>query len=227
MEWIVIGIIILVVGVFIGKNLQSKAPGPLRPETVFEEPPTANEVKIGHQTWMTRNLDVDCFRNGDPIPQMRSKVEWRKAGENREPAWCYYDNLESNGKVYGKLYNWHAVNDSRGLAPVGWHIPTDWEWTQLTDNIGGANQAGKTLKSRYGWKDGRGGTNAVGFTAQAGGCRYYDGDFLDIGSYGIWWSSSEKDATYAWLRSLYCDKSSVGSFSGNKEGGLSVRCLRD
>jgi uncharacterized protein (TIGR02145 family) len=88
-------------------------------------------VIIGTQVWATKNLDVSTFRNGDPIPQAKSDAEWVAAGENYQPAWCYYDNDPKNGTKYGKLYNWFAVRDARGLAPAGWHVPTDEEWTIL------------------------------------------------------------------------------------------------
>jgi len=86
---------------------------------------TFDIVVIGSQTWMAENLNVSHFLNGDPIPHVQTNEEWLKAAENRRPAWCYYNNDPVNGKKYGKLYNWFAVNDSRGLAPPGWHIPTD------------------------------------------------------------------------------------------------------
>jgi uncharacterized protein (TIGR02145 family) len=113
---------------------------------------SSNDVKIGKQTWMSKNLDVSTFRNGEPIPQAKSKDEWKKAGENKQPAWCYYEFNESNGKKYGKLYNWYAVSDSRGLAPQGYHIPSDAEWIMLTDFLGGSDIAGKKMKSKDGWK---------------------------------------------------------------------------
>ncbi len=106
-------------------------------------------VKIGNQTWMAENLNVSTFRNGDPIPQAKTNEEWEKAGKDGRPAWCYYENDPKNGAKYGKLYNWHAVNDSRGLAPTGWHIPTDAEWTTLDNQLGDA--AGKKMKSTSGW----------------------------------------------------------------------------
>jgi uncharacterized protein (TIGR02145 family) len=106
-------------------------------------------VKIGTQTWMTENLNVSTFRNGDPIPEVKTNEEWKKAGENKQPAWCYYDNDPKNGAKYGKLYNWYAVNDPRGLAPAGWHIPTDEEWTTLGDHLG--DDDGKKMKSTSGW----------------------------------------------------------------------------
>ena len=111
----------------------------------------AQTVTIGTQVWMTKNLDVATFRNGDPIPQAKTNEEWKKAGENQQPAWCYYDNDPANGAKYGKLYNWYAVNDSRGLAPVGYHIPSDAEWTKLTDFLGGESVAGTKMKSKSGW----------------------------------------------------------------------------
>jgi uncharacterized protein (TIGR02145 family) len=105
-------------------------------------------VKIGTQTWMAENLNVERFRNGDLIPQAKTNEEWEKAGKEGKPAWCYYDNDPKNGAKYGKLYNWYAVNDPRGLAPAGWHIPTDAEWTTLGDQLG---SDGKKMKSTSGW----------------------------------------------------------------------------
>ena len=94
------------------------------------------EVKIGQQVWTTENLNVDKFRNGEIIPEAKSEEEWIEAGDNKKPAWCYYNNDPSNGTKYGKLYNWYAVNDPRGLAPEGWHIPSDKEWDVLTNYLG-------------------------------------------------------------------------------------------
>jgi uncharacterized protein (TIGR02145 family) len=106
-------------------------------------------IKIGNQTWMTSNLNVSTFRNGEAIPEAKTDEEWRRARENKQPAWCYYDNDPKNGIKYGKLYNWYAVNDPRGLAPAGWHVPSDAEWTTLEDQLG--NDAGKKMKSTSGW----------------------------------------------------------------------------
>ena len=103
-------------------------------------------VRIGTQVWCDKNLEVSKFRNGDPIPEVKSDEAWEKAGENKQPAWCYYNYDSVHGNIYGKFYNWYAVNDSRGLAPIGYHIPTDDEWTELSDFLGGKNVAGKILK---------------------------------------------------------------------------------
>jgi uncharacterized protein (TIGR02145 family) len=111
----------------------------------------AQTVTIGTQEWMTKNLDVTTFRNGDPIPEVKTDEEWYRASDNKLPAWCYYMNDTVNGRLYGKLYNWFAVNDPRGLAPVGYHIPSDAEWTKLTDFLGGESVAGEKMKSTSGW----------------------------------------------------------------------------
>ncbi len=106
----------------------------------------SQSVTIGTQTWTTLNLDVAIFRNGDAIPQAKTDEEWKAAGENKQAAWCYYDNDPKNGAKYGKLYNWYAVNDARGIAPMGWHVPTDQEWTVLSTFLGGEDVAGKKMK---------------------------------------------------------------------------------
>jgi uncharacterized protein (TIGR02145 family) len=127
----------------------------------------AQQIKIGTQTWTTTNLDVSTFRNGDEITEAKTDAEWNKPN----PAWCYYDNDPANGKIYGKLYNWYAVIDKRGLAPAGWHIPNDAEWWTLTDYLGGEAKAGTKMKSQSGWKNNGNGTNASGFAGLPGGCR--------------------------------------------------------
>jgi len=110
----------------------------------------AQQIKIGAQTWAAKNLDVSSFRNGDAITEAKTTAEWTAAGEQGKPAWCYYENDPANGAKYGKLYNWYAVNDPRVLAPKGWHMPSDEEWTILTDYLGGENGAGTKMKSSNG-----------------------------------------------------------------------------
>jgi len=110
-----------------------------------------NQIKIGNQTWSIKNLDVSTFCNGEIIPQAKTDEEWNRAGNDKQPAWCYYNNDLKNGAKYGKLYNWYAVSDSRGLAPTGWHIPTDEEFNELISFLGGNNQAAQKLKSNNGW----------------------------------------------------------------------------
>jgi uncharacterized protein (TIGR02145 family) len=193
-----------------------------------EEGKEANpEVTIGQQVWMTKNLTVATFRNGDPIPQAKTDEEWVKAGENQQPAWCYYDNDPKNEEIYGKLYNGYAVNDKRGLAPEGYHVPTDEEWTQLSDYLGGEDVAGKKMKSTSGWIENGNGSNESGFNGLPGGFRYNSGAFSDQGYYGYWWSASETNAGLAYYRDLHHDGDNLDRDNGDKVLGFSVRCLRD
>ena len=186
---------------------------------------SSNEVTIGTQVWMSKNLDVAKFRNGDPIPEAKTDEEWEKAGKNKQPAWCYYKNDTANGAKYGKLYNWYAVIDPRGLAPTGYHIPSDAEWTTLENFLG--VDVGKKMKSTNGWIDQGNGTNSSGFNGLPGGFRATNGTFNYIGSTGYWWSSTEYYTVNAWYRGLYYSSGSVDSYYGSKLSGLSVRCLRD
>ena len=181
-------------------------------------------VKIGNQVWTSKNLDVATYRNGDVIPQ----VEDYKAWENLTTgAWCYFDNDASNGTKYGKLYNWYAVNDPRGLAPNGYHIPTDAEWTQLSDYLGGESEAGTKMKSTSGWVENGNGTNSSGFSGLPGGYRNYPGTFDVIGKGGSWWSSTEFSTYVAWDRYLGYAYGDVSRVCVSKRVGFSVRCLRD
>jgi len=185
-------------------------------------------VKIGDQHWMVENLDVDRFRNGDPVPHARTEAEWEEAGKDGRPAWCYYDNDPKNGNRYGRLYNWYAVTDPRGLAPEGWHIPSREEWTSLADEFGGIRKAGTALKSARGWGSRGNGTNESGFTGLPGGIRSHDGDFQYGGIYGYWWSATELNDSYAFYRYLYCNSGKLFSYvSFFKSSGFSVRCVRD
>ena len=187
-------------------------------------------VVIGEQLWMSENLNVDKFRNGDLIPEAKTNAEWKRAGENKQPAWCYYENDPENATKYGKLYNWFAVNDPRGLAPEGWHVPTDAEWTTLSNFLGGDDIAGKKMKSTSGWSENGNGDNTIGFSGLPGGFRCPDGDydFYGIDFYGDWWSGSIDDEEF--VRNYYLQNYD-GVLHKNdherKHKGKSVRCLRD
>jgi len=188
-------------------------------------------VTIGTQVWMTKNLNVDKFLNGDPIPEAKTNEEWEKAGLNKQPAWCYYNNNPDNGNRYGKLYNWYAVNDPRGLAPKGWKIPSDEDWSHLTDFLGGESVAGKKMKFTNFWSDNfdesGNGTNESGFSGIPGGFRHGYGAFCHLGDGGYWWSSSNDDTNGAWLRYIeYCHDDTYRDNFGQLIGH-SVRCLRD
>jgi len=183
-----------------------------------------NTIKIGTQTWTTKNLDVTTYRNGEVIPQVQDANAWANISTG---AWCYYENNTANGSSYGKLYNWYAVNDPRGLAPKGYHIPTDNEWTILSENLGGESKAGTKMKSTSGWKNNGNGTNTSGFAGLPGGCRNSNGYFFYIGANGYWWSSSENFTNDAWFRYLNYLNGDVNRNNGLKRNGFSVRCLRD
>jgi uncharacterized protein (TIGR02145 family) len=174
---------------------------------------------------MRSNLNASKFRNGNNIINITNNTQWSLTSTG---AWCYYDNNLSNGTTYGKLYNWYAVNDSRGLCPIGWHIPTDAEWTTLENHLGGWSVAGGALKSITGWgTSNTGATNSSGFTAIPGGGRYVNGDFASIGDFGNWWSSSFVGSGSAKYRYLFRGYAFVSSNNEGHRFGSSVRCIRD
>jgi uncharacterized protein (TIGR02145 family) len=218
---------------YLNQNPDGRFVNIARQRLVFEDSRDSQVYKmiqIGDQVWMAENLNVDKLRNGDPIPHAQTAEEWQQAGENGQPAWCYYDNDPANGKIYGKLYNWHAINDQRGLAPEGWQISSDEDWEKLIKLLGGKEVAGGKLKATdttYWQSPNTGATNETGFTALPGGHRNSDGSFSDVGYYGDWWSTSENDASYAWLRYLNCSSAQVIRNYLNKSYGFSVRCLKD
>ena len=185
-------------------------------------------VVIGKQTWMAENLNVNKFKNGDVIAEAKTYVEWKTAGENKQPAWCYYNNDPINGRTYGKLYNWYAVNDSRGLAPLGWRVPSIEEWSDLTDFLGGDETAGEKMKSTSGWPLNGNGTNESGIAGIPAGQRDFDGMFSYINEYGIWWSSSSGAADdYATLLNIGSESNEVRKGDEDMSDGSSVRCLKD
>lgn len=168
--------------------------------------PTIQTVKIGTQVWTYKNLDISTYRNGDPIRYASTTAEWIDAGVKEEGAWCYYNNDPKNGEKYGKLYNWWAVNDVRGLAPKGYHVPSKVEWSALIEYLGGEQNAGYKMKSldtyksnKTGWvgynriatiDESGNGDNSSGFNGLPGGSRRDDGNFLGV-NYGVsWWSST-------------------------------------
>ncbi len=187
-------------------------------------------IKIGKQKWAIKNLDVEVFRNGDTIPEIKSTKEWLKAAEEGKPAWCYYDNNPENGKLYGKLYNWYAVNDARGLAPIGWHVPTHQEWNELATfaKIDNKNDTVYKLKSVEGWEMNKNGTDEFGFKGLPGGCRTMDGKFARIKISGSWWSATEleKNPRLAYHFPL-SDYGYLESNNCGKMYGFSVRCIKD
>jgi uncharacterized protein (TIGR02145 family) len=186
-------------------------------------------VTIGAQTWMVENLKLTKYRDGTPIPNVTNSTAWSKLTTG---VYCDYDNTASNSTIYGKLYNWYAVNDSRKIAPAGWHVPTDAEWTILTTYLGGESVAGGKLKETgfTHWADpNTGATNETGFTALPGGGRDgADMAFVYVGYFGGWWSSTESVANNAYGRDMGNNYSYVKSYIGLfKASGFSVRCVKD
>lgn len=188
-------------------------------------------IKIGNQWWMAENLKVTHYRNGDAILNKTDDEEWDKP----TGAWCAYNNDTTNVEIYGRLYNWFAVNDSRNIAPEGWHVPTDDEWQELVDYLGGDNLAGAKMKSTGTieggdglWRGPNEATNESGFSALPGGYRYNHGIFDGIGYTPYFWSSTESNGGNAWHRYLYSTNSMVYRHdSGWKQAGYSVRCVKD
>ncbi len=182
-------------------------------------------VIIGNQEWMAENLNVDHYRNGDPIPTGLSNTQWESTTNG---AYAIYNDDPVNEKIYGKLYNWYAVNDSRGLCPAGWHVPSDDEWEILAAQLGGSEIVGGKLKATSGWTaPNTGADNSSGFNAFPSGYRANVGPYVVIGKYGYWWSSTEYDSNYAWFRLLFYNYSNVYRNYFNKRCGVSVRCVRD
>lgn len=191
------------------------------------------DIVICNQIWMGRNLDVEFYRNGDPIPEVKDPQLWKDLTTG---AWCYYNNDPAMGAIYGKLYNWYAVKDSRGLAPDGWHIASSAEWTELEVCLGGSNVAGGKLKST-GTKEGgnglwyspnTGATNESGFSAIPVGWLDADTDiFRAIGYANIFWSTTESGSLVAWSKGLYQNGAYISQSVKNKSWGLSVRCIKD
>ena len=203
-------------------------------------------------TFTKQNLNVSKYSDGTPIPQVQDPTAWANLTTG---AWCYYENNTANGPIYGKLYNWYAVAGiydaasaanptlRKKLAPTGWHIPSNGEWSNLINcldpNADGGNNfsniAGGKMKSIGTIQAGTGlwqspntaATNASGFTGLPAGCRANGGSFANVGSFGFWWSSSENGTTVAWYRYLNYDDGSADRDYNNKDYGWSVRCLRD
>ena len=184
------------------------------------------EVRLGSQIWSAKNLSVETFRNGDPIAEAKTAEEWQKAAQLKIPVWCYYNNDPKMNNTYGKLYNWYAVSDPRGLAPEGWEIPSEAQWSELVEWLGGKTKAAYALKSRNGWAGNGNGTNISDFNAKPGGGRYYDGSFEGLEEYANWWTATEFNESYAYDRNLNDGTSNALAYYSMKEDGFSVRCIR-
>jgi uncharacterized protein (TIGR02145 family) len=202
-------------------------------------------VKIGDQIWMAENLKVSRFRNGAPIPELKSYKTWAQTYDQESPACCYYDNKSKNGKLYGRLYNWFVIEDVRGIAPKGWHVPSDEEWKRLEIHLGfskkEADADGQRGSGTYvGYKlrsMSCGGNDASGFNALPGGRREHNGWFGGIASvnfsgldrWAAFWTSTDAGGGEAICRYLldFAPVDSITLDDDRKRFGLSIRCVRD
>ena len=183
-------------------------------------------VKIGNQVWTVSNLRTTKFNDGTAIPLVTDNAAWTAL---TTPGYCWNNNNIANKSTYGALYNWYTVNTGK-LAPAGWHVPTDAEWTTLATYLGGVSAAGGKLKEAglAHWQTpNTGATNETGFSALPGGYRPTNGAFYTIGTFAPWWSSTANDATSSWFHYVYYQGADVVRKIDNKTYGYSVRCLRD
>jgi len=191
-----------------------------------------NTLQIGTQTWMVEDLKVTHYRNGDPITNVTDSLAWLDLTTG---AYCWYRNVVNYKDTYGALYNWYAVTDTRNIAPTGWHIPTDPEWTILITYLGGENIAGGKMKEvglSHWIEPNIGAENSSGFTALPGGYRFYNfGQYSHRGDYSVWWSSSTSDSNNdpdrALSRDINTNNANALRSYYRKVTGFSVRCIRD
>jgi uncharacterized protein (TIGR02145 family) len=198
------------------------------PETVTDiEGNVYKTIKIGKQLWMAENLRTTRYRNGDPIPNIPGRVPWTMQNEG---AYCNYSNNDSNVTVYGRLYNWYAVNDSRNIAPEGWHVATDKDFDVLIKYLGGDSLAGGKMKSvsaTLRQSPNAGASNSCGFSAIAAGYRNdYTGNYHLLKGNTMFWTSTENDTT-VWVRLLSSTDAGAFRCYVEKRSGLSIRCVKD
>jgi len=185
-------------------------------------------IFIGNQEWMAENLTTTTYSNGDTIDNITDSLEWSELSFG---AWCYYNNNIEYECPYGKLYNWYAIADSRKICPIGWHAPTIDEWGEMLTHLGNYTFHGGKIKSESSefWQSPNYyATNESGFSGLPGGTREsIDGNFIELGSLGYWWQSTEANGFEAYCQSTSYNNGYAPSLSISKKNGFSVRCLRD
>ena len=194
-------------------------------------------IQVGTQRWLTKNLEVTTFRNGDPIPHIQDFDQWMDAGMAEEPAWCYYHNKTENGEEYGKLYNWYAVIDPRGIAPEGWHVSSSSEWLELIEMLGGEDQAAIKLKSVNLWKPARyiesphyNGNNISGLNIKPSGGRFhqsYVDFFYHLGHAAFFWIPETSVSEYDAMSFEIWDSGGMSIDENYRDIGMAVRCVED
>lgn len=223
-------ILVLFISVLTLFSCSKEDNNPVTPETMTVTDIDGNKyqaVKIGNQWWLAENLKVTHYSNGDPIPKVTDNDAWKNLSTG---AYCHYNNDLNLGNTYGNLYNWHALNDSRKIAPQGWHIPSNAEWRALFDFLGGIEVAGGKMKKNENWDSpNAGATNTSGFSAIPGSGRSKDGSYHDMGRFALFWSSNEYGSGFndAWFWELNSNSSGALLHLDNKRYGFSVRCIKD
>lgn len=202
----------LVIGSFLHNSVSAQQP---------------KSVQIGRQIWMSKNLSVSHFSNGDPIAEAKSREDW-KAPADTTPNSANYMFEKKYEIEYGKYYNWYAVNDPRGLCPIGWHVPSDQEWNELAEFLG--DSAAVKLRSTGGWMEGIIGSNESGFSGMPTG--YIHMGVWSFGKTGTWWTSTEviqegKSTYDAWSRDLTSFDHTLRKDDDQKSKGFSVRCMKN
>ena len=189
-------------------------------------------IRIGDKLWLQKNLRVKRYRNGDAIPEIPADAQWKTLTSG---AFCYYDNQESADSVYGKLYNWHTVTDSRGLCPAGWHVAGNEDWEAMGTVLGGNSVAGGKMKLTGTIEGGSGlwyapnadATNASGFTGLPGGYRINYGTYYSLGNVGYFWSATDTASVNAWNYILDANNGELKRNYNLKTNGFSIRCCKD
>lgn len=186
-------------------------------------------VQIGSQYWTKENLAVESFQDGTPITECSSSDQWVTLASNNTPAWCYYNFDPSHEEEYGKLYNFHAVNSARLLAPAGYRIPTTSDWDTLIAGLGGELSAGHKLKNDKNWETLKrvsgNGDNQSGFTGNPSGYIKENGQFWDFGWSSNYWTSVSSSATESTSVRLYWSNKNAIKLDAPKDMGLSVRLI--
>ncbi|MCP4176259.1 MAG: PKD domain-containing protein [bacterium] len=197
-------------------------------------------VKIGNQIWMAENLRASRYSNGTAIPQVTNNTSWVNLGDNNtDKAYCYYNNNANYASAYGALYSWAAASNGvsgsgnpsgiQGVCPTGWHLPSDAEWTELTDYLGGESLAGDKMKEAgtTHWTSPNNGTNSSGFTAVSSPIRRTKGTFSDGGDHVYWWSATDNNGTTNNHSRMLNNSLGFGNYAHWKSYGFSVRCLKN
>ncbi len=209
-----------------GDSATNSNPSPTGTTVVDVDGNIYRTVTIGTQVWMAENLKVTRYRNGDAIPHVSNSMDWESSTNG---AYCNYDNNANNVSIFGRLYNYYAAVDSRGIAPTGWHLPSDSDWQVLTDYLGGYQIAGGKMKDAsdvYWASPNAGATNSSGFSAQPGGQRF-NGIYQYMGTVACFWSATEESGINGRYIFIQFDDAGAHGDDYPKQSGFSIRCVKD